>query len=77
MKILAALLVNIMFGLEEVVTKKTMRIDVQGRDIENLLYSWLEKILLLVLVDEFIPSEFDAKYYYGEKQHIANRYCQR
>jgi SHS2 domain-containing protein len=53
-------LVNIMFGLEEVIAKKTMRIDVQGRDIENLLYCWLEKILLLVLVDEFIPSEFDA-----------------
>jgi len=49
-----------MFGIEEVVTKKAMRIDVQGRDIESLLYCWLEKILLLLLVDEFIPSEFDA-----------------
>ena len=53
-------LVNIMFGIEEVVTKKAMRIDVRGRDIESLLYCWLEKILLLLLVDEFIPSEFDA-----------------
>jgi SHS2 domain-containing protein len=53
-------LVNIMFGIDEVVTKKTMRIDVQGEDIESLLYCWLEKILLLLLVDEFIPSEFDA-----------------
>jgi len=53
-------LVNIMFGIDEVVTKKAMRIDVQGRDIESLLYCWLEKILLLLLVDEFIPSEFDA-----------------
>ena len=77
MKILARALVNIMFGLEEVVTKKTMRIDVQGRDIENLLYSWLEKILLLGLVDEFIPSEFDASIIMEKRQHIANRYCQR
>jgi SHS2 domain-containing protein len=53
-------LVNIMFGIDEVVTKKAMRIDVQGRDIESLLYCWLEKILLLLLVDDFIPSEFDA-----------------
>ena len=53
-------LVNIMFGIEEVVTKKAVRIDVQGRDTESLLYCWLEKILLLLLVDEFIPSEFDA-----------------
>ena len=77
MKILAVALVNIMFGLEEVVTKKTMRINVQGRDIENLLYSWLEKILLLVLVDEFIPSEFDASIIMEKSEHIANRYCQR
>ena len=70
-------LVNIMFGLEEVVTKKTMRIDVQGRDIESLLYCWLEKILLLVLVDEFIPSEFDASISMEKSEHIANRYCQR
>lgn len=53
-------LVNIMFELNQVNIKKIVRIAVQGSDLENLLYSWLEKILLLVLVDKFLPSEFDA-----------------
>ncbi len=70
-------LVNIMFGIDEVVTKKAMRIDVQGKDIESLLYCWLEKILLLLLVDEFIPSEFDANISMEKSEHSVNRYCQR
>ena len=60
LKILALLLLISCLENMKVVTKKAMRIDVQGRDIESLLYCWLEKILLLLLVDEFIPSEFDA-----------------
>lgn len=38
-------LVNIMFELNQVNIKKIIRIEVQGSDLENLLYSWLEKIL--------------------------------
>lgn len=53
-------LVNIMFEVDQITVKKVIRINAQGSDIKNLLYCWLEKILLLVLVDEFIPSEFDA-----------------
>lgn len=56
----ALALVNIMFEVDQVVPNKNLRIDIQENDIENLLYSWLEKILLLMLTDDFIPSEFDA-----------------
>src|SRR5262245_44513243 len=57
----ALALVNIMFEVDQVVPKKALRVDIQENDIENLLYSWLEKILLLMLTDEYIPSEFDAR----------------
>src|SRR5215467_4349074 len=56
----ALALVNIMFEVDKVVPNKSLRINIQENDIENLLYYWLEKILLLMLTDEFIPSEFDA-----------------
>ncbi len=57
----ALALVNIMFEVDQVVPNKALRVDIQENDIENLLYSWLEKILLLMLTDEYIPSEFDAR----------------
>jgi SHS2 domain-containing protein len=66
----ALALVNIMFEVDKVVPNKSIRIEIQENDIENLLYSWLEKILLLMLTDEFIPLEFDASIN-KEKSKIA------
>jgi SHS2 domain-containing protein len=54
-------LVGIMYELEGIDTKKQVPITAEGKDLENLLFDWLDKILLIVLIDRTIMSEFRAE----------------
>ena len=54
-------LVGIMYELEGINTSKQVPISAEGKDLENLLFDWLDKILLVVLIDRTIMSEFRAE----------------
>ena len=45
-------LVNIMFDINKVEIRESMTITADGDDLENLLYDWLEKVLLKILIEQ-------------------------
>lgn len=49
-------LVNAMFELSEVIPNMEIKICADGYDLESLLYNWLEKIILVMLIDNIIIS---------------------
>jgi protein archease len=49
-------LVNAMFELSEVIPNMEIKIYADGYDLESLLYNWLEKIILVMLIDKIIIS---------------------
>jgi SHS2 domain-containing protein len=54
-------LVGIMYELKGIDTNKQVSIMAEGKDLENLLFDWLDKILLIVLIERTIMSEFRAE----------------
>ncbi len=52
-------LVNIMYDINSIEKKQKILLSAEGFDLENLLFDWLEKILLLLLIDKIILSEFN------------------
>ncbi len=51
-------LVNIMYDIENIEKKQRIPIFAEGDELENLLFDWLDKILLIMLIDEVIFSKF-------------------
>jgi len=51
-------LVNIMYDINDIEKKQKVSLFAEGFDLENLLFDWLEKVLLLLLIDKII---FDIK----------------
>ena len=56
-------LVNTMFDLKRVSPTQEINIQAKGYDIKSLLYDWLEKVLLTLLVDNILISVFKVKIY--------------
>ena len=54
-------LVGTMYELEGIEINKKVPITAEGQDLENLLFDWLDKILLIVLIDRIIMSDFSVK----------------
>ncbi|HET7285331.1 MAG TPA: archease, partial [Nitrososphaeraceae archaeon] len=66
-------LVDTMFDLTDTMTntnfsspstavdKKEIQIKAQGFDLQNLLYDWLEKVMLLILMEHVILFDFKVK----------------
>lgn len=66
-------LVDTMFDLTDTMTntnfssfssavdKKEIQIKAQGFDLQNLLYDWLEKVMLVILMEHVILSDFKVK----------------
>src|SRR5690349_6892233 len=40
---------------------KEIQIEAKGFDLQSLLYNWLEKVMLVVLVDHILLSDFKVK----------------
>lgn len=51
-------LVNLMFDIEKAKGEIPIEIKLEEDDISHLLYSWLEKVLLIVLVEGLVMSKF-------------------
>ena len=54
-------LVNAMFELSEVIPDREVDIYADGHDLQSLLYNWLEKVMLLILIDKIVVSELKVK----------------
>lgn len=54
-------LVNVMFDISKVFSQKEIMIEASGYDLQSLLYDWLEKVMLVILTENVILSEFKVK----------------
>jgi SHS2 domain-containing protein len=54
-------LVNIMFDIDKVESCQFVTITADGEDLEHLLYDWLEKVLLKILIQQIVLSRFSIK----------------
>jgi SHS2 domain-containing protein len=54
-------LVNIMFEIDKVEDRQFSTITASGEDLENLLFDWLEKVLLKILIDHIVVSRFSIE----------------
>ncbi len=59
-------LVNIMYDIENIEKKQQIPIFAEGDELENLLFDWLDKILLMMLIDKVICSKFKIKITFDE-----------
>lgn len=50
-------LVNTMFELSEVSPDMEFAIYAEGHDLKSLLYNWLEKVMLIMLIDNILISD--------------------
>jgi SHS2 domain-containing protein len=57
----AKALVNIVCDLSRIDLNKSVIIETEGFDQISLLYNWLEKVLLMLLVENIALANFDPK----------------
>ena len=60
-------LVNVMYDIDKIEKKQKIPLFAEGFDLESLLYSWLEKILLLILIDKIVLTEFKITLYFNKE----------
>lgn len=60
-------LVNTMYDIHQIEAKECISISAEGKELENLLFDWLDKILLLMLIDKIVFSEFEVKINYDNQ----------
>lgn len=53
--------INIMFELKYVVGKSKFEFKIEGHDYSELLFNWIDWIILLIAVDNKVASNFDLK----------------
>jgi SHS2 domain-containing protein len=57
----ARALVNLVCNVSKVDPDKIVIIETTGFDRKSLLYNWLEKVLLVLLIDNIILAKFEVK----------------
>ena len=53
--------INIMFELKNILGKTEHEFKVQGDDYSELLFNWIDSIILLIAIDNKVASSFDLK----------------
>ncbi len=54
-------MLNIMFEFKNILGTKKVEFRIEGADFYELLFNWLEKVLLLIAIDNQVISDFDIK----------------
>jgi len=54
-------LINIMFDIDKVDPIQSLTITADSENLENLLYDWLEKVLLKILIEQIVLSRFSIE----------------
>ena len=57
----ARALINLVGNVSKVDPHKIVSIETTGFDRKSLLYNWLEKVLLVLLIDNIILAKFEVK----------------
>lgn len=57
----ARALVNLVCNVSKVDPREIVSIETTGFDRKSLLYNWLEKVLLVLLIDNIILAKFEVK----------------
>ena len=50
-----------MIDLKDVQPDREIKIEAQGNDLQELLFDWLDKVMLLLVADHIVMSEFSVK----------------
>ncbi|MEM2139751.1 MAG: archease [Nitrososphaera sp.] len=50
-----------MIDLKDVRPDREIRIEAEGHDLESLLFDWLDKVMLVLVADGIVMSEFSVK----------------
>ena len=50
--------------------KEDREIDLYANDLKNLLYSWLEQIIILTITDGFVVKMFHVKITKNDRYHL-------
>jgi SHS2 domain-containing protein len=53
--------INVMFEIKDIQSKSKLEFVVEGHDYSELLFNWLESILLLIAIDNKVMSDFEIK----------------
>ena len=53
--------VNVMFEINAIRGNSNLQFEVEGHDYSELLFNWLERILLLIAIDNKVMSNFEIK----------------
>jgi len=53
-------MINAMFDISNIELNHSLKIIAQGHDFKNLLYDWIEKIILSIYIDRMIIVKFDS-----------------
>jgi len=53
--------INIMFELKDIMGKSKFEFKVEGHDYSELLFNWIDGIILLIAVDNKVASNFELK----------------
>ena len=53
--------INVMFKIKDIQSKSKLEFVVEGHDYSELLFNWLERILLLIAIDNKVMSDFEIK----------------
>lgn len=53
--------VDTVFDIKSVEKKTVKKIEIKARDLNNLLYSWLEEIIILTITDGFVGASFEVR----------------
>ena len=60
-------LVSTMFDLSNISPNLEVKIEARGHDLYSLFYDWLEKVMLVILTEKIILSDFKVKISSTEK----------
>lgn len=53
--------INVMFELNDIQPKSKFEFEVEGHDYSELLFNWLDRIILLIAIDNKVASNFNLK----------------
>jgi SHS2 domain-containing protein len=67
-------LVNIMFDIDKVENRQSETIIASDENLENLLFDWLEKVLLKIFIDQIVLSRFSIRVFEKPKNLEEKRY---
>ena len=59
-----------MIDLADVSPDKELKIQATGHDLQELLFDWLDKVMLLLVADGIVMSEFSVKIMHGNEYSL-------